>query len=140
MTSTSTSPPLPIPPPSGQTGQRPTTPLQRAYPSPKQTTHLGPASVKPHFGLQIWTRGHGSDTYDRGEYFWLNSTSLRGQTAELVTSTGIPKTFCWQHLCRLDDGSSSVGRRTVFLFLLSSKLDTMSLMAFASFSKPASFK
>ena len=25
---------------------------------------------------------------DRGEYFWLNSASLRGQTAELVTSAG----------------------------------------------------
>jgi hypothetical protein len=50
------------PPPSGQARQRPTTPLQRAYPSPKQTTHLGPASVKPHFGLQIWIRGRGSDT------------------------------------------------------------------------------
>ena len=25
---------------------------------------------------------------DRGEYLWLNSTSLRGQTAELVTGAG----------------------------------------------------
>jgi hypothetical protein len=49
-------------PPSGQAGQRPSTPLQRAYLSPRQTTHLGPASEKPHFGLQIWIRGHGSDT------------------------------------------------------------------------------
>ncbi len=57
-----TSPPLPLPPLPGQAGQRPTTPLHRAYPSPKQTTHLGPASVKPHFGLKIWIRGHVSDT------------------------------------------------------------------------------
>jgi hypothetical protein len=25
---------------------------------------------------------------DRGEYFWLNGASLRGQTAELETSAG----------------------------------------------------
>ena len=55
-------PPLPLPPPSGQAGQTPTTPLQRTHPSPKQTTHLGPASEKPHFGLQIWIRGRSSDT------------------------------------------------------------------------------
>ena len=30
---------------------------------------------------------------DRGEYFWLNGASLRGQTAEQETSAGQPARF-----------------------------------------------
>jgi hypothetical protein len=80
--------PPPLPPPSGQPGQRPTTPLHRATPSPRKLSSridLGENLVlASKSGSEIMVRAQD----DRTKHFWLNGISLRGQAAELETSAG----------------------------------------------------
>jgi hypothetical protein len=59
-------------------------PLHRTYPSPEETTHLGPASPASKSGSEVTLLTQD----DRKEHFWLNGTSLLGQTAEIETRAG----------------------------------------------------
>ena len=81
-------PPPPFPPPSGQPGQGPTTPLHRATPSPRKLSSridLGENLVlASKSGSEVMVRAQD----DRMEHFWLNGISLRGRTAELETGAG----------------------------------------------------
>jgi hypothetical protein len=80
-------PPLPLPPPlQGKLGRHPPPPSRGHTPPPSKLLiwdqprkNLTSAS-KSGSGVTVLTQD------DRGEHFWLNSTSLRGQAAELVTS------------------------------------------------------
>jgi hypothetical protein len=114
------------PPPPGQAGQRPTTPLHRAYPSPQQTTHLGPASVKPHFGLQIWIRGHGSDTrwpwrvfLAKRRFFTRSDSWARDQ--HTLTSALLYSASLWQdkktRTGRYNQDKSMAGRYGIGVYL-----------------------
>ncbi len=56
-------PPLPpSPPPTGQAEQRPPAPSTGPLPPPSKLPIWDQPQWKPHFGLQIWIRGHSSDT------------------------------------------------------------------------------
>ncbi len=79
---------LPPPPPSGQPGQGPTAPLQRATPSPRKLSSridLGENLVlASKSGSEVLVRAQD----DRMKHFWLNGIPLGGQIAELETSAG----------------------------------------------------
>ncbi len=83
-----TSPPLPLPPPSEQPGQNPLPPPSGTYSSPAKVpveaslggNHTSASDSRSE--AMDWARG------GCGDHFELFSTSLGGQTAELVISAG----------------------------------------------------
>ena len=86
-------PPLPLPPHQGKLG-RPPPPPSWGHPLPPSKLliwdwprkNLASAS-KSGSEVAVLTQD------DRGEHFWLNSTSLRGQAAELVTRAEWPARY-----------------------------------------------
>ncbi len=79
----------PPPPPTGQARQRPPYPPPQDLPLPQVsypsgTSLGGNLTSASKSGSEVMVRTQD----ERGEYIWLNGTSLRGQAAELETSAG----------------------------------------------------
>jgi hypothetical protein len=79
-------PPSPSPPHQGKLGRHPPPPSRGHTPPPSKLLIWD----QPRKSLTSASKSGSEVTVltqdDRGEHFWLNSTSLRGQAAELVTS------------------------------------------------------
>ncbi len=99
----------PPPPPSGQPGQEPTTPLHITTPSPRKLSSrsdLGENLVlasKSGSEIMVPAQDH------RMKHFWLNDISLRGQAVELGTSAGWPARFSIALLCEDQAGRYNQG-------------------------------
>ena len=78
-------PPLPLPPHQGKLGRHPPPPSRGHTPPPSKLLIWD----QPRKNLTSASKSGSEVTVltqdDRGEHFWLNGTSLRGQAAELVT-------------------------------------------------------
>ncbi len=82
-----------VPPPPEQPGQSPLTPPSSTHSSPRQGVSWGWPRKKTHFSLWFEVRGHGLGKRRMWRPFELFSSSLGGQTAELVTSAGWPARY-----------------------------------------------